>query len=215
MLRNPENPTDINDLAKHWLQTQLEEPLSLSELETYRPYDSWFKKKENLPKNHDIGHETRVLVLQELLAQLLQNQNPLLQLNRKALRWASVTHDTQRDSDFDDEQHGEAAAVWVMGNNSPVPDDLKSEVSMLNKLHVPRDFPNMPLEAKVLKDADCLDRIRDLQHFDPRFLRFPESLALIPIARELYNLSVLNPNYGDGHSFDSVLQAASDLGLIA
>jgi hypothetical protein len=209
MPKHPEITGDIYESSKHWLRLHLKEPLPIPKLNKYKPHESWFKRSEILPDTHGVGHAARVLILAELLAQILQNQG--YSLNREILRWAAVTHDTQRENDIDDEIHGEAAAAWVMGNNSPVPDDLKIAVADLNKLHAPPDFADMSVELIVLKEADALDRVRDPQHFDPRFLRLSQSMTLIPIAQELYRQSTMNPNYGNGKSFDCVLEAANNL----
>ncbi len=62
---------------------------------------------------------------------------------------------------------------------------------------LPQTHPHWNMTA-ILKDADGLDRVR-LGDLDPRFLRFPESHALIPFAKALYEATQdkipAGPNY--------------------
>jgi hypothetical protein len=83
---------------------------SRSLFERYRPPIQWFLRPEEIGSIHGINHEARVLIWQELLARLLINDGMIL--DQEALRWAAVTHDTQRLADGTDFPHGERAALW-------------------------------------------------------------------------------------------------------
>src|SRR5438309_2334249 len=85
-----------------------------ADFEAYRPHVAWFLNPRQASKSHhDLGHAVRVLVLQEFLARVLLYTGGEICLDQEAIRWAAVTHDTQRRHDYevlDNQAHGIRAA---------------------------------------------------------------------------------------------------------
>lgn len=186
---------------------------SRSLLEQYQPKPEWFLRKQAINSIHGIGHETRVMVWQEILSRLLAIAGA--KLDQEALRWAAATHDTQRLDDDYDWSHGERSAVWVTGNLDLEPATLE-RVVYLNRWHVPPDHsaPQMTAELSVFKDADGLDRAR-LGDLNPRYLRHVQSRnLLIEPAEALYSLSSELQWRKSLAPFESVIAAAIKLGII-
>lgn len=153
--------------------------------EQYQPKEEWFIKPKGI---HGVGHAKRVLILQEVLAQLLCKEG--LKLNQEALRWSAITHDLGRLNDDDDPIHGKRSAEWVTQNlGDRIPTSSVSTVCYLNEWHCIADkwIPEMTSELAILKDADALDRVR-LGDFDSSKLRFDHTLkVMIPFAQDLFS----------------------------
>lgn len=185
-----------------------------AELAHYKPSVSWFLRPAGRWGIHGIGHMARVLVWQELLARLLISEG--IALDHEALRWAAVTHDTQRATDGIDAAHGARAAQWVQQHlHSTLAAGTLETVAYLNRWHVPADSaaPQMTPELAVFKDADGLDRVR-LGDLDPRYLRWAASKQfLLPLAPALLAASNAKERAGV-EPFTAVLDAATDLGLL-
>jgi hypothetical protein len=188
---------------------------SWSLLERYRPQEEWFLRAETIGSIHGINHEARVLVWQELLARLLIKDG--FALDQEALRWAAVTHDTQRIDDGIDFPHGRRAAAWVRQQlQHTIPAPSLETVVYLCAWHVPpdRSAPAMTPELAVFKDADGLDRVR-LGDLDPRLLRSDRSKQLLlPLAEALLEASEEREVRGGSGPFECVMAAAVELGLI-
>ncbi len=187
---------------------------SKSLFELYRPAAQWFLRPDEIGNIHGINHEARVMIWQELLARLLIQDGAAL--DQEALRWAAVTHDTQRMTDGSDFPHGERAAAWVQQTlPRRIPESSLKTVVYLNTWHVPPDSyaPDMTLELAVFKDADGLDRVR-LYDLDPQFLRCDYSKKLLQhLAQALFECSEEKQEQGCA-LFDCVIEAAVELGLL-
>jgi len=128
---------------------------------------------------HGAGHISRVMVLGALLAQRAQLDENVTQL----LMYACAYHDVGRVDDSVDDEHGLRAALQVEEltglAGQPLhclqaaveahsrPDERMGDV--LTKYGVADVAYAWPL-AKLLKDADGLDRVR-LDMLDPSYLR--------------------------------------------
>ena len=128
---------------------------------------------------HGAGHISRVMVLGALLAQRAQLDENVTQL----LMYACAYHDVGRVDDSVDDEHGLRAALQLEELTSlsgqPLhclqaaveahsrPDERMGDV--LTKYGVADVAYAWPL-AKLLKDADGLDRVR-LDMLDPSYLR--------------------------------------------
>ena len=128
---------------------------------------------------HGAGHISRVMVLGALLAQRAQLDEDVTQL----LMYACAYHDVGRVDDSVDDEHGLRAALQVEEltglAGQPLhclqaaveahsrPDERMGDV--LTKYGVADVAYAWPL-AKLLKDADGLDRVR-LDMLDPSYLR--------------------------------------------
>ncbi|MGI6652975.1 MAG: HD domain-containing protein [Christensenellales bacterium] len=128
---------------------------------------------------HGVGHISRVMVLGALLAQRAQLDEDVTRL----LMYACAYHDVGRVDDSVDDEHGLRAALQVEEltglAGQPLhclqaaveahsrPDERMGDV--LTKYGVADVAYAWPL-AKLLKDADGLDRVR-LDMLDPSYLR--------------------------------------------
>jgi uncharacterized protein len=175
-------------------------------LAKYKPAESWFIEEKIAYGIHGIEHETRVLIWQEILSIYLAKQGN--KVNQEALRWAAVTHDTQRKDHFFDVDHGKRSAEWVK-NNIFLDAQTLEAVAYLNYNHVPEDYliPKMPLELLILKDADALDRAR-LDDLNPLKLRNPITKKLIRPAEELCDKTM------KFHTFDEIIEQAVKMNLV-
>jgi hypothetical protein len=160
-------------------------------LAQYSPKEEWFLRPKGI---HGTDHSLRVFILQEVLAQLLIKEG--LKLNNEALRWAAITHDTQRKNDDFDPWHGERAAHWVKENLvSHIPQQSLEMVMYLNTWHNIDDkfIPDITIELAILKDADALDRVR-MDDLDPNLLRHEASRTLlVEVAQLVFMVSTQDP----------------------
>ena len=160
-----------------------------TELEGYRPLEAWFLNPRQVSKSiHDIGHLTRVLILQELLARILLDSGTVPHLDQEALRWAAVTHDIQRKHDYEavlrnNQAHGIRAAEWVRGRFPRLYPHVSREtiehIAYINYWHDVRQnamieratHRPMTPELKVFKDADRLEWVRLERYILPELRR--------------------------------------------
>ncbi len=143
---------------------------------------------------HGITHTERVCFLGLLLA----NKLGLSDEDAKLLLTACTYHDIGRKNDGDDCEHGLRAANEVQKSVSYTGEDLlilkaaieahsisnRQMSDTITKYGI-KDTDRALLIAKLLKDADALDRVR-LSELDPSYLRFKESLSLIDFAEDLF-----------------------------
>jgi hypothetical protein len=183
-------------------------------LERYRIDPAWFKRPASINGIHGISHMARVLVWQEVIARLYLHTDAY-PLNQEALRWAAVTHDTQRIDDGHDPEHGQRAALWVGEHfKDMIEETTLNNVQYLNHWHVPLDRTQDRIYSMValFKDADGLDRVR-FNGLNTHYLRNFHTKAVVPLAYKLHEHS--EQKHRDGMDpFDSVLAAAVEMGLV-
>lgn len=213
---------------------------SRSLLERYETQEAWFvNPRQAYGTQHDIGHLTRVLILQELFANKLQEVNPHLILDREALRWAASTHDVRKKGEYElnFRIHGIRASKWVEQQFAPqnpsISPEAISRIGYLNYYHSfkEHDIPkSYPIELKVLRDADAADILR-LTHAHPVIRKVPTFMKdllyerlrsgmhyeavqqLMQFAEQLAITSTRKSSYGK-YPFNSVLEAGEELGLV-
>ncbi|MFA6460862.1 MAG: inositol monophosphatase family protein [Candidatus Woesearchaeota archaeon] len=198
-----------------WVKERLSELPSTELLQTYRPREEWFYRRN---QDHGILHETRVLVLAELMGRVTQTTAEGKDLDLEAIRWAAITHDTKRSRDGHEFEHGTRAAQWIRTElkESGIAEQVDLEkVAYLNHWHVPPDAlaPRMTLELALFKDADGLDRQR-VNEFNPRYLRTEPSRNLIRAAHYLIFLSEALHRQGKDE-FQAGIEAAELLGIVS
>lgn len=161
--------------------------------------ESWFARLSRL---HGVRHTQRVHVHAQRLAADIGWGDADTRLVLRAALW----HDIGRTNDDDHPGHGSASAARAeaLGLTAQL---SRSEASIVlfavtfhsradaAALRSPRGLPRA--EAKralrvlwLLKDADALDRVRLTpgEAADPRFLRHPETVAMLPFADALYGV---------------------------
>lgn len=139
---------------------------------------------------HGQRHNERVL----LYGMLIARHERFSMHDAQLLSDACVYHDIGRVNDCVDDYHGERSSAKLPEVLDLTGDELRIVQAMteahskddrimddiLRKWDVP-DLPRSRMLARALKDADGLDRVR-LDLLDPRYLRFPYSRTLIPLA---------------------------------
>ncbi len=172
------------------LPCQLVNPIPLP-LDLLAPTPQTFARHSSL---HGQPHVSRVIVHSLLLLQARGFESLAAPL------WAAAyIHDIGRRHDGRCNRHGRYAlerlaslpqirATLIQGGVRDA-DWPGIEVAVENHCcdEIPELHPHRTLTA-LLKDADALDRVR-LGDLEPRYLRFPESLELVPFARVLYERS--------------------------
>ena len=206
---------------------------SIISLMQYEPQKSWFVSEDRAKNTvHGIGHLARVLVLQEILTRLLVESGTSPQgLNQEAIRWAAVTHDVKRISDFRSYNHGTVAAEWVA---TILPNTLTqktiTKIKEILKSH--ENFETIlsedNYENAILSDADKLERCR-LENIlptytpeiikrkiglDPRRFNFPLSKNLISLAQALQKSSQFEQKTYTIQPFYCVMLTAKQLGIL-
>ena len=153
-------------------------------------------KKDALYKSHihGIGHIERVLLFGALIAM----QNQCSKEDTELLLTACSYHDIGRVDDSLDDDHGkrsseklpevislpyEDMAIVRAAIYAHSIDDSKMP-SVITSFGI-RDSARALNIARMLKDADALDRVRVFD-LDPKYLRFPCSLQYVDFAYELY-----------------------------
>jgi len=184
--------------------------------EKYRPQENWFLRPDSIHDIHGINHETRVMILQEIIS-LLLIETQKISLDQEALRWSSATHDLRRTNDKFNKKHGCRSSLWVSKNLSSIisPESI-STVQFINYWHATPDskIPNLTDELAIFKDADALDRVRT-NDLNPHFLRHQLSYDfLFSPAHDLFEISLQCQRAHSAPSFDCVLDAAINIGLI-
>ncbi len=195
-------------------------------LDQYKPKLEWYLRKELATGIHGISHEARVVILQELITSIIIAGNPHeeVNINREALRWASVCHDLRRIDDHEDYSHGNRAAQFIQESLSEIiPNDILPTVVDIILGHVPPDHTipqdKMTFELRVFKDADGLDRVR-INDLDPKYLRNEAStLYLVNVAEELLiksyqKIHALNNQHDFDSQWNAVMDAAIEIGIL-
>lgn len=180
-------------------------------------------------KFHGIYHSEKVMLFAYLIGLTMQkNGYPISDEDLEILLDAGAYHDIGRESDFEDEFHGLVSANFyekkkVFSDNKLY--DNKTNFKILqaitdyhsqNDTDCPKrieinfynydigdeEFERYTLLAKILKDADALDRKR-FPDFDPAglnidYLRFKESRDLVELATEINQIyridNAIKPN---------------------
>lgn len=174
--------------------------------------ESYFERHSD---RHGVNHTYRVMI-----HVLNIGRNAYLGKAILPALCAAFIHDMARKDDGYCTQHGRWAAekklpgftvqFTEMGLDK---DDLKA-VRLAVSNHslneeIPENHPYFTIVA-LLKDADALDRIRiSKTNLNPDFLRFPESVQLIPFAEKLYEETNEKPY----RSFEEILKVAQNLGM--
>lgn len=145
---------------------------------------------------HGQGHIERVI----FFTMILSWKYDLDRADSDILRYAASLHDTRREDDGYDTEHGHRAAIdsskyayglsdgdreilkGVMAAHSRN-DDLMDESLREFKID---DFDRALKLAKLFKDSDGLDRVR-LGDLETRFLRNDFSLELVDFAQDLFD----------------------------
>jgi hypothetical protein len=143
---------------------------------------------------HGVTHIERVC----FLGLLLCNELDLSEDDAKLVLTAGAFHDIGRLDECEDEEHGLRAAEAVHRYVPCQDENLKIveaaiEVHSVSDSKMPEiidkyriaDVGRAERIAKVLKDADGLDRVRT-GDLDPEYLRFKESHGLIGFANQLF-----------------------------
>lgn len=180
-------------------------------LYSFEPKQEWLSHNSYY---HGIGHMTRVFILQELICDQLERRGVVV--NRQATRWAASVHDVGRIDDGVDPEHGWQSAKWMTDNLADkMSPELLDMTTYIVHWHVPPDSeaPVMTTELQALKDADALDRVR-LGDLNVSYLRTDAAKGLVDIAQQLYDLSRPKGTTDDRETFQTVLSAAKQLGLI-
>lgn len=137
-------------------------------------------------------------------------------MNREAVRYAAMAHDVGRVNDFEDPGHGMNSAKWMKDNLANILTtetlDIATYIVHWHSLS-DSEAPVMTTELKVLKDADGLDRVR-LGDMNESYLRLDVSKSLIDTAQQLFKASKQS-NYSEIETFDDVVKACREMGLIS
>lgn len=145
---------------------------------------------------HGRNHIERVIFYSVLLAYAykLDDDDTYILINAASL------HDTQRQNDGWDTEHGQRAAEMSIPYAHDVKesdlDILKAVIAAhsredeimdetLREFVGKSDFDRAKVLAKYFKDADGLDRVR-INHLDPAYLRNDFSRGLVDFAYEFY-----------------------------
>ncbi len=164
-------------------------------------------------KLHGIKHTYRVMCNCLYLGDKLKNIR-----ETKLAFYAAFIHDMARKDDGYCIEHG----LWAAKQKLPQFRDLffsiglqekdlqEIKMAVINhseKLDIPQNNPFYKTTA-ILKDADALDRIRIAENnLNVDYLRFKESIQLIPFAKELY----YRVEDAEIHNFYEILKIAEDI----
>ncbi len=183
--------------------------VSATRIRQYEPQTEWFEREPG--GIHGIVHEARVLIWSQVLAVLGVREG--LAVDPDVLGWAAV-HDTQRQDDGSDPEHGSRAAEWIERQPNLIPATVpRARVAYLCRWHVPPDHraPEMTDELRVFKDADALDRWR-IYDLDPRLLRTRIAHTLLSASRNLWSLT--DHLFDSGEAFEKVVSTAVEIGVL-
>ncbi len=147
---------------------------------------------------HGQGHIERVL----LLSSLLNRMENLSVADLELMFPAASYHDVGRVSDGYDTEHGTRSALRLPVLTGKTGEDLvliqgavaahsrpdRRMEETVSSYHAD-DFAYAISLARLLKDADGLDRVR-IQDLNPEFLRHENARALVPFAQYLFDLYV-------------------------
>lgn len=186
-----------------------------SVFERYRPQQEWFAHQGGLGL-HGVGHISRVLVWSQIF---VPTGGLLTAEERNNLGWAAAFHDVRRWDDGRDPEHGERAAEWALQNLPRLDPTADPElVAYLCRWHFPSDemAPAMTPLLQVMKDSDGIDRYR-FSRPNPSMLRTSAAKreATLRIA-EKFCIATCRDGYDDfDPTFDSIIDAATELGLVS
>ena len=139
-------------------------------------------------EEHGEIHSARVLLNCLLIAKELK----LTSHETDVLAIASVFHDTMRDNDGDDTNHGEESAKYYkqFANDYPALINYEKVIEQIIKYHcLPDEIGREQISKRYLKlfdifkDADALDRVRfGIRDLDINQLRTPEAKTMTMVA---------------------------------
>lgn len=185
--------------------------VSASRIRRFEPKVDWFARGPG--GIHGIVHEARVLVWSQVLAAMAAGEG--LKVDANVLGWAAAIHDTQRQSDGIDPEHGLRAAEWIRRRPELIPASVPLErVAYLCRWHVPPDDRALGMtdELRVFKDADALDRWR-IDDLDSRFLRTKVARGFLDASHELWSLT---RDITDGEEvIERILATAVNVGIVS
>lgn len=202
------NQTTLNNKGELQMNSVLldllsKEPNSFAEINTLKKWNHWpiFEyyvkniKKKHLYQSHihGINHIERVLLFGGLIAM----DNNCDEEDIKLLLTACSYHDIGRIDDSLDDDHGKRSSEKLPGVISMDGEDLKIvqaaiQAHSIDDRKMEETIANYMITdknkalriAKMLKDADALDRVR-VSDLDPKYLRFPCSLNYVDFANHL------------------------------
>lgn len=133
---------------------------------------------------HGVEHAERVCKIALKIASHFPNEN----LDINSIIISAMLHDCGRVKDFGDRYHAYASAnkaLKFLKENNIVCDIGKIGKCIIH--HNPQNEENyeIPLEAKIISDADKLDRWRFRSGCDVRYLELEESKLCVEYAKEL------------------------------
>lgn len=144
--------------------------------------------REMLYGIHGRKHANNVLFFANMLATIIQEKGGD-EIDFKSLTIAALLHDCGRVSDSDDPKHAKESAILAQRFIEDKKIDCNAElVAKIIKSHCPPkgfSLKNLPIECKILGDADKLDRFRFHNHKAPlkvELLELKESFSLINFA---------------------------------
>ena len=134
-----------------------------------------------LKNDHSLIHAAKVCVLCAVLAEELG-----LDIKETLyLMFAAVVHDTGRENNSKDTEHGVRSTWNLIYSMDEVVYDIVRNHSRADRRMGYFDEDRNKFLTKVFKDADALDRVRT-GDLDESKLRFNESKKLIEFARRLH-----------------------------
>ena len=163
---------------------------------------------------HDISHITRALILASL--QIDQARKRGKQVDTAVINWSVILHDVGINS-HDIPDHGDVGAILITPfvRASPLftpqqAEHIITNVRWHNKPHniIPHEV--LTHEFSIVTNADALDLVR---MGDGRviYLTSREVLGLGKVAQQLFEKTA---EVTRGGEFDSIMNAASELGLV-
>ena len=170
------------------------QPVDSQILEQYPPVISIENGESEL---HEESHVMRVIIYAELICQFFEKLD--IHVNRHAILSAIRIHDGYRRQEYNDEKdHGYVAMSHAYFNQIFVDDPSEKLILDLARWHSVDDeeilnqtgWEELPLELKIFKDADALDRYRDAYHDqvdgvdpNPEYFRLNVTHKLMPVAQ--------------------------------
>jgi hypothetical protein len=176
---------------------------------------------------HEESHVMRVLIYADLICQQLESKG--VAVNRHAILSAIRIHDSYRRQEYEDEgDHGFVAISYAYFNGTFVDDPDEKLILELARWHSVDDadilsqtlWNELPIELKILKDADALDRYRDAHHDeidangpDPEYFRLDITHKLMPVAEALCE-EYFNPRPRQEPVSSDLISIGQNLGII-
>ncbi|MEE9297045.1 MAG: hypothetical protein V3W34_19045 [Phycisphaerae bacterium] len=192
------------------MMSEMGNPVTSARILQFQPQAKWFARSPD--GIHGLAHETRVLILSQVLAFMVRDED--LEIDADIVAWAAAVHDTQRWSDGIDPDHGARAADWILNRPDFVPRPVSLDrVAFLCRWHVPPDrrAPEMTPELKVFKDADALDRWR-IDDLDPAYLRTKSAKQLLDVSHDFW--AATSGSLDMANTFDEIVAVAMAKGLV-